>query len=182
MQIVLCGLTWTQDVQEWVSTCLEYQKCKVHQHINSSVNTFSNLNAHFSHIHFDLFGPLPMCQHYQYLLTVVDCFSQWPTAVPIKNISASTVSKAILKDMIVIFGIPQMITADSGTQFQSFLFWEFTHLLCIKYIKTTGYHLCTNGLIERFPPISKNFPGHQTWHNQLGWWPTSDFSLYNKHP
>ena len=91
-----------------------------------------------------------MCQDYQYLLTVVDRFSRWPTAVPIRDISASTLAKTILKEWISTFGTPQVITTDRGAQFQSSLFQEFSNLLGVKHIKTTAYYPQDNGLVERF--------------------------------
>ena len=92
------------DIQEWVSTCLKCQQCKVHWHTKSPISTFNNPGAWFSHIHIDLVGPMPMCQDYQYLLTVVDHFSQWPTAVPIKDISTNTIAKTILKEWMSTYG------------------------------------------------------------------------------
>ena len=48
------------------------------------------------------------------------------------------------------FWHPQVITTDRGMQFQSSIFTEFNHLLGVKHIRTTAYHPCTNGLVERF--------------------------------
>ena len=59
-------------------------------------------------------------------------------------------SKPILQEWIAVFGCPSVITTDRGSQFQSTLFDEFTKLLGVKHIKTTAYHPCANGLIERF--------------------------------
>lgn len=138
------------DIRNWVSSCVECQRCKVHRHTKSPIGIFATPDARFSHIHIDLVGPLPMCQGYQYLLTGVDRFSRWPIAVPVKDTSATTVSKAILTNWITNFGVPQIITTDRGPQFRSSLFREFSQLLGVKHIKTTAYHPCANGLVERF--------------------------------
>lgn len=117
VKLITDRLVWPNmnaDIQEWASTCLECQKCKVHRHTKSPIGTYSNPDARFSHIHANLVGPLPMCQDYQYLLTVVDRFLQWPTTILIKDTSASTVSKTIQREWIGIFGTPQVITTNRG--------------------------------------------------------------------
>ena len=102
---------------------------------------------------------------------VVGCFSRWPTAVPIKDISASTVAKTILKEWISTFRTTQVITADRGAQFQSSLFQEFSNLLSFKHTKTTAYHPQGNGVDERFHRCLKTSLAARTdstnWVNEL---------------
>ncbi|BHF83107.1 hypothetical protein SprV_0802624900 [Sparganum proliferum] len=47
------------------------------------------------------------------------------------------------------FGVPATLTTDSGSQFQSSLFREFTRLLGCVHITTKTYHPASNGLVER---------------------------------
>ena len=93
---------------------------------------------------------MPIANDCQYILTIIDRFTRWPVAVPLRDISAKTISKTILREWIAVFGCPSVITTDRGSQFQSTLFDEFTKLLGVKHMKTTAYHPCANGLIERF--------------------------------
>lgn len=55
-----------------------------------------------------------------------------------------------MKEWIAAYGVPVVITTDRGTQFQSKLFAEFNLILGTKHIRTTAYHPCSNGLVERF--------------------------------
>lgn len=95
-------------------------------------------------------GPLPISDGYRYLLTCIDRFSRWPTAIPLADIEAKTVAKALLNSWIANFGVPHEITTDQGRQFESQLFNELAKMCGTKHIRTTAYHPQANGIIERF--------------------------------
>ncbi|KAF8789732.1 Gag-Pol polyprotein like [Argiope bruennichi] len=51
---------------------------------------------------------------------------------------------------IARFGIPDILTTDRGSQFESELFQTFTQFLGSQRIRTISYHPASNGMVERF--------------------------------
>ena len=152
-KMVVARYVWpgiNKDVREWARTCVQCQRAKVHRHIRAPLGTFAAPDARFAHIHIDLVGPLPPSQGYSYLLTVVDRYTRWPEAFPIKDMTAETVAKVLVGQWIARFGAPTSITHDRGRQFESALFKALTNLLGCTSVRTTAYHPQSNGLVERF--------------------------------
>ncbi|GBN00853.1 Gag-Pol polyprotein [Araneus ventricosus] len=116
----------------------------------TSLGTFSLPDARFTHIHIDIVGPLPPSEGQIYLLTIIDRFSRWPEEIPIPDMRAKTICRAIFDTWISRFGCPSVVTSDQGSQLRSSMFVEFTRMLGTQKIKTTPYHPISNGTVERF--------------------------------
>ena len=123
---------------------------KVHRHTSSPLSSFPVLDVRFDNIHIDIVGPLPLSNNYSYLLTCIDRFTRWPEAIPIVDITASTIAQALVSGWVSRFGVPSTITTDRGSQFESSLWTALMKLLGTARLRTTAYHPQANGLIERF--------------------------------
>ena len=85
-----------------------------------------------------------------YLLTIIDSFTGWAEAVPLPDMTTETVVNALVERWIAIYGVPERIHTDQGTQFESRLFQSLCAALHIEKSRTTPYHPQGNGKIERF--------------------------------
>ena len=67
----------------------------------------------FKRVSIDLIGPIspPSEAGHRYILTLVDCATRYPEAVPLKNIDTETVAEALV-DMFSRLGIPEEILSD----------------------------------------------------------------------
>ncbi|GBN50159.1 Retrovirus-related Pol polyprotein from transposon 412, partial [Araneus ventricosus] len=137
-------------IKQWVRCCESCQRSKIQRHIKTPLGTFSLPDARFTHIHIDIVGPLPPSEGQIYLLTIIDRFSRWPEAIPIPDMRAKTICRAIFDTWISRFGCPSVVTSDQGSQLRSSMFVEFTRMLGTQKIKTTPYHPISNGIVERF--------------------------------
>lgn len=139
-----------KDIKTYVKQCIACQKAKVSRHTVAPTSTYILPEDRFRHIHIDLVGPLPTCNEYKYLLTMIDRYTRWPEAVPLKDMSAETVATALTSQWIARHGVPETLTSDQGRQFESALFRSLTEKFGIKHTRTTAYHPQANGMIERW--------------------------------
>lgn len=138
-----------KDVTSWAKSCISCQRAKVHRHVVTPLTEFPP-SQRFEHIHVDIVGPLRLSKDYRYCVTIIDRLTKWPEAVPVQEITAEVVAKAIYENWIARFGCPLRISTDQGRQFESALFNALMKRFGITRIRTTAFHPQANGQIERW--------------------------------
>uniref|UniRef100_A0A1X7UEF2 Integrase catalytic domain-containing protein n=1 Tax=Amphimedon queenslandica TaxID=400682 RepID=A0A1X7UEF2_AMPQE len=68
--------------------------------------------------------PCQRSKGHRYLLTCIDRFTRWPEVFPLPDISAPSVAQALVSGWISRFGVPSIITTDTGGQFESSLWTQ----------------------------------------------------------
>ena len=93
------------------------------------------------------------------VLVVVDHFTRYVQAFVTKNHMARTTARVLYNNYFSVFGFPQCLMSDQGTEFCGKVIAAMCSLLGVEKIRTTPYHPQTNGSAERV---------HQTLQQMIG--------------
>jgi len=76
-----------------------------------------NVGTPFESVQMDILGPLSISSSgKRYLLVIVDCFTKWVEAFPLRNPRAKTIARIIVNKVISGHGVPfELHTDHAGT-------------------------------------------------------------------
>ena len=86
---------------------------------------------------------------HRYIVTMMDVYSRYLIASPVKNHTASTVSRCLYESVVAYFGAPRSILSDRGTEFTGMIWESLAQLLGAKIKLTSPYYPQGNSVIER---------------------------------
>ncbi|GFU78688.1 integrase catalytic domain-containing protein [Trichonephila clavipes] len=93
---------------------------------------------------------------------MIDRFSKWPEAQPLKDITAETVAEAFFSSWVSRFGTPAILTTEGAGSLSP----RSSKLLAnygVQKCRTTGYHPQANGMIEELHrPLKSAIKCHAT--------------------
>jgi len=117
--------TWSSDLDTFLREC---QPC-AQNHRGSALKKgdlrMPLVGEPWFSVSIDITGPHPRSSmSNQYILTLVDHFSKWAEAIPLRNHTAPTVTRALMVHIFVRFGAPRQLLSNGGIEFESELFSE----------------------------------------------------------
>ena len=139
----------------------------------------------FNHLIMDCIGPMiPIGDtvitkpEYNYALVVIDQFSRWPMAHPLKSLNAKAVCDILLQ-IFMTYSIPKIISSDCGTNFTSKLTQEMLKSLgCSPRFNTPG-HPEASGVVERCNQTLKSMIFKLAQDNPRGWFRLLPYVLWS---
>lgn len=99
----------------------------------------------------DLVEMIPLAKinnGYKYILTIIDCFSKYAWAIPVKNKSAKSISAAMRKTIEESHRIPKNLQTDLGKEFYNHNFSDLMKEFKINHYST--YTHLKASIVERF--------------------------------
>ena len=96
-----------------------------------------------------MIGKLPAAKGgYTYAVVCVDYFTKWAVAEPLIKITGNKIRDFFYTQIICRFGVPYLLVADNGTQFESPKMAGLCEDLGIKLNHVAVYHPKANGQVE----------------------------------
>ena len=139
-----------EDVRNLVSTCKTCLECKPRFFKPPPGSKLVKASRPFERLSLDIVGPKSATPNqYRFLLTIIDEYSRFPFAFPLRQISSANVINC-LRQLFSLFGTPAFMHTDRGTQFMSQEFQSFCLSAGISLSRTTPYHPQGNGQCERY--------------------------------
>jgi hypothetical protein len=158
------------DVQQWVARC---GVCSQVRGPNPSIVAPLcplDVGEPLSRLAIDIVGPLPKTRGgNRFILTMVDAFTKWAEAAPLKEHTAKAVANAVLQHWASRFGTPREIMSDQGSEFESALFKNLCRLLQVQKMRSSPYHPMGNGAVERLNRTLKGLLLAHSTANRLEW-------------
>ena len=103
----------------------------------------------------DHIGMLQESGGYRYITTYYDRFSGFAVSRPVRCIDALTTAFTFMNAWVTMFGAPNSLLSDNGSDFRSELFGHLTKQLPIERKFTTSYNAGCNGAVERYNKTRK---------------------------
>ena len=94
------------------------------------------------------FTELTPNQEFRYLVVFICTFSGWVEAFPIRTVKARQVTKALLKDIVLRYGMPLSIVLDKGPAFVANAEQQASKTLKTQWKLHTAYHPQSSGKVE----------------------------------
>jgi len=141
---------WQRNVREY---CLKCDACA--RYHRGGVKKRGELQsmcvgAPWERLAFDITSPHPLSgKGNRFIITVIDHFTKYAFAFPVRNHEARTVAKYLVEKLFLIHGVLLQFLSDRIAEFEGHIFQEICELLGVDKLRITAYKPSTNGALER---------------------------------
>ena len=140
-----------KDIARWVGACSGCKRRKTPRPMNSGLTEIALATEPWRTVGIDIQGPLPTtADGYKWILTIVDQFSRWPLAIPLRTRTSTEIATALFQHLITVHGTPKVILSDMGKELISQGIKQLCTLWGVRKVATGGYNPQGNAFCERF--------------------------------
>ena len=86
----------------------------------------------------------------KHVVVIQDLFTKWPLVFAVPDQRTARLARLIAEEVVPLFGVPECLLSDRGTNLLSTLMMDLCQILGIAKLNTTAYHTQCDGAVERF--------------------------------
>ena len=86
----------------------------------------------------------------KHVVVFQDMFTKWPLVFAVPDQRAKRIARLLCEEVVPMFGVPEALLSDRGTNLLSHLMTDICHLLGVEKLNTTAYYPECDGMVERF--------------------------------
>jgi len=86
----------------------------------------------------------------RHVVVFQDYLTKFPLVFPVPDQKAVRLAKLLVEEVVPLFGVPESLLSDRGTNLLSHLMTDLCKMLGTKKLNTTAYHPECDGMVERF--------------------------------
>ncbi|KAK3924848.1 Gag-Pol polyprotein [Frankliniella fusca] len=139
-------------VLDTINMCLRCKQVKGPQEKTRTPMKVFREGTLFGRFHIDFLGPLEPSTRfgYRHVMVVVEAFSAWPEAIPLRTLQAEEVAQALVTEVFSRLGAPYELVTDQGTTFESALFKEVMAIYKTRKCHISAGRPASNGKVENY--------------------------------
>ena len=138
------------DFKKYVRNCKACLVNKTTRHTKEETVVTTRPTKSFDIISIDTVGPLTKTnKNNRYAITIQCDLTKYIVVIPIHNKEANTIARALVENIILIFGTFIELKSDQGLEYNNEILHNISEILKIKQTFSTAYHLQTIGSLER---------------------------------
>jgi hypothetical protein len=175
------GPNMKRDIENYVKKC---KSCQINKTLGprhrAPMEITITARKSFERCALDIVGPTDVTNKgNRYILTFQDDLTKFMAAIPNATQDAETVAREFVQNIVLKYGIPEVILTDQGANFLSDLFANVCKLLEIKKTQTTAFHPESNGSLERGHLVIVEYLRHYIAEDQRNWDEWIAYATYN---
>jgi len=142
--------TINKDVELYVKNCDICQRANIaHDKTPAPLGELKPIDQAFQRVHIDLLQLPTTTAGNKYALVMVDAFTKWVEATPLKTKHMDGVAEELIKLWIARFGPPRQLHSDNGSEFSNKVMKAVAARLGICHTFSSPQHPQSNGQVER---------------------------------
>ena len=144
---------WQGTYSNVISHCMSCPQCAI---VNAAgrVNTPPlhpiPVSQPFEIVGVDIMDLPPTKSGNRHVVVFQDFLTRFPLVYPVPDQRASRLARLLAEEVVPLFGVPEHLLSDRGTNLLSHLMTDLCKMLGIKKLNTTAYHPECDGMVERF--------------------------------